>query len=949
MIKKIPALLFLLCFFGTNAQTVFKDYVDGQLYVKFSGAALKPLMRENPANIPLSAFGSLGSCLQRYGVTGMSRPFYQASDDAFLPAVVKLCFSQSSAVTAFMKELAKAPGVEYAERVPLMRTDAMPNDPTFPSHLTQINAPSAWNVFNSTANGTSSVVVAIVDDAVMWSHADLSANIYNNAGEIPNNGIDDDNNGYIDDVHGYDVTDLDNNPAPTSTLMLHGTHCAGIAGARTDNSIGIASIGWNIKILPVKCQTDNGSPTVIANGYEGIIYAVRAKARVISCSWGGSGFAQTSQAVINYAWARGCLVIAAAGNSNVNAPNYPAAYPNVYCVAAVESNDVKSSYSNYGSWVDIAAPGSNINSTVPYSGATAVYQLNSGTSMATPLVAGLAGLMLSKSPQMTAGDITNCISSTAVNIYGLSGNTSYAAGSQLGAGRIDAFQAMNCAAAFLNNAPVANFFALPLITCPYGQVHFTDSSLYFPTSWQWTFQGGSPATSTLANPAVTWATPGIYSVSLTATNAHGSGVKNKVSYITVSAPGAVPLVEGFQNTQFLPAGWSPNNIGNDVVYWQRKTGLGGYGTSNACAMFDNYTYNTAGDRDEMRTPIYSFTNVATAWLRFDVAYARFDAINSDTLEVRLSTDCGASWTSIYLNGGTSLATAPDSPGQFSPGVTQWRTDSIDLTNTAAYHSSVMFSFVNHGQYGQPIYLDNINLSFPPPVGGMILPSGVCVNSPVLIAGSSTNAAVFHWEMPGGTPAVSTLTNPLVTYSVPGTYYVRLVSYNGKLTDTLDEGINVYSFPTASFVAGAASCSNCADGSLQAQPTAGTGPFTYSWMPAGGVSQTATGLVPGCYTVMITGQGCASISTACVSFVTGIAAISAEGEPLIYPNPASSSIQVDLDQPFSYALYNSAGQLIMKNKTNVASALIRLNDVAKGIYLLEINNGQQMIRKKIIIE
>src|SRR5690606_6597322 len=156
----------------------------------------------------------------------------------------------------------------------------------------------------------------------MWTHADLAANTYTNTNEIPNNNIDDDNNGYIDDVNGYDVADLDNNTVPSYSTMNHGTYCAGIAGARTDNNVGVASIGWNIKIIPVKCQYDGGSTSIVSTGYEGIIYAAKAGARIISCSWGDAGYSVSEQLAIDYAWNKGCIIISSAGNLSSTTPNY---------------------------------------------------------------------------------------------------------------------------------------------------------------------------------------------------------------------------------------------------------------------------------------------------------------------------------------------------------------------------------------------------------------------------------------------------------------------------------------------------------------------------------------------------------------------------------------------------------------------------------------------------
>ena len=573
-------LLCSLFFISVNvifSQRVYPNYVDGCIYVKFNKSLIKSISKENPENISLSKLSSIGKILNKYGVTKAYIPFYHAVDDDNLLSILKLEFTQSSKVNDLIEELSAVQGIEYAEKVHLMKTDVtMPNDFSISSasvHLAQINAQNAWDYFN----GNSNITVAIVDNAIMWTHADLITNTYINTVEASGiTGVDDDGNGYIDDINGYDVADNDGNAIPAFTSQDHGTHCAGIAGARTDNATGVASIGWNIKIIPVKASFDVTPSATVDKGYEGIIYAVRAKAKIISCSWGNNSgiFSSTEQYCIDYAWNRGCIIIAAAGNGATNTVNYPGGYNHVYCVAAVDASDAKYSFSNYGTWVDINAPGVNIYSTIPYTG-TPAYQPLSGTSMSTPMVAGLAALMLSKSPNMTRTDVLNCISSTAANIYTVSGNSAYASGNQLGAGRIDAFAAMSCAATYSALPPVANFYAFPLNTCPNTSISFYDSSLYQPTSWSWTFQNGSPATSTSSNPSVFWTTPGTYSVLLTVTNTNGISSKTKLSYITVSGPSALPFFEGFQGTQFLPAGWSPNNIWNDNLYWSRITGVGG--------------------------------------------------------------------------------------------------------------------------------------------------------------------------------------------------------------------------------------------------------------------------------------------------------------------------------------------------------------------------------------
>ncbi len=769
------------------AQKIYEDYIDGQIYVKFSNRLLKGFTKDNPENLKLSKFGILSKILKKYAVYKASKPYYHANDDVILSNIIRFDFKQIKDVDAFISELKSILGVEYAEKVPLMKIDIAPNDFSISSasvHLNQINAQNAWNIFN----GNSNIIVAIVDNAVMWSHSDLVGNTFTNSIEANGtSGIDDDGNGYIDDINGYDVADNDNNTIPSNNLMDHGTHCAGIAGARNDNGLGIASIGWNIKILPVKCTST--SLNSIDNGYGGIIYAVKAKARVISCSWGGSGFSITEQSVINYAWNNGCIVIASAGNNSNNIQNYPGAYANSYCVANVGPNNIKANSSSFGTWVDICAPGQNIYSTIPNS-LTGTYGFKSGTSMAAPMVAGLAGLMLSKCSYMTQSDVLNCISNNAVNIYTIAANSSYSVGNQLGIGRIEAYQAMLCAASYSAALPICNFYSFPRNSCPNTLINFIDSSLYQPTSWVWTFQNGTPATSTLSNPSVQWNLPGVYSVSLTVSNVNGNNSINKLSYITINGPISLPFSEGFETIQFLPNNWTANNILNDNMYWERKIGFGAFGSSTACVCYDNYNYTTAGTRDEMRTPKYIFSNVINGFLKFDVAYERYDAVNSDTLEVKLSNNCGANWTTIYLKGGLALATGPDNNNLFVPNSNQWRRDSINISSLTNNQGNVMFSFINHGQFGQPIYLDNINLSFPTPTLSINSLTSSCSGAAITMTNLSTSANSYTWSFPGGNPSTSSFTNPIVTYSASGIYTINLFGVNGTSSASISRTIAI---------------------------------------------------------------------------------------------------------------------------------------------------------------
>lgn len=258
--------------------------------------------------------------------------------------------------------------------------------------------------------------------------------------------------------------------------------------------------------------------------------------------------------------------------------------------------------------------------------------------------------------------------------------------------------------------PAPAFVADQQIVCANTVIHFTDQSIGTPaaTSWQWSFPGGTPSTSTSQNPAVTYTSPGSYQVTLVVGNTNGTNSLTKTAYIQVTSPQPLPISEGFAGA-YPPAGWTLYDAGNDNVVWQQSLSVGGYGTSSECTFFDNYNVDAGLKHDELRTKNYNFNGLVNPVMLFDVAYARWGSSNYDSLEVLASTDCGQTYSSIYSKGGSTLATAPDDQNLFVPTATQWRTETIGL-GAYAGQPQVMFAFRNRGHYGNVIYVDNINLS-----------------------------------------------------------------------------------------------------------------------------------------------------------------------------------------------------------------------------------------------
>lgn len=415
-------------------------------------------------------------------------------------------------------------------------------------------------------------------------------------------------------------------------------------------------------------------------------------------------------------------------------------------------------------------------------------------------------------------------------------------------------------------APIANFTANKTVVCPGMTVNFTDLSTFGPTTWTWTLQGGTPATSNVQNPAIVYNTPGTYSVSLQAANANGSSVMTKTLYITVSGITTLPLVEGFQGALFPPTGWQNYDAGSDNLTWTKSTTVGKGSTSSL--KYDNYNLNSTGVRDEFRTPKYNFGGLATAKMYFDVAYARYDATYSDTLAVKVSTDCGISWNQVYIKGGTTLATAPDySAAAFVPTAAQWRTDTVYL-NSYVGQGNVMVSFENHGQYGQVIYIDNVNISGvasagPPTASFSVSATTPCVNQPIVFTDQSTNGPTsWSWTMPGGSPATSSASSPTVTYATAGVYTVTLISANSNGTSTpVSQTVQVNALPVVN--ATAASSAICIG---QSVTLTGSGASTYSWSTGASTSTVAVSpTVNTTYTVTGTAaNGCKNTATKTVT-------------------------------------------------------------------------------------
>ncbi len=402
--------------------------------------------------------------------------------------------------------LKKNPTVQYAEPNYYAYAIGTPSDTyfTYQWGMTKINAPQAWDI----TTGISTIKIAILDTGIDADHEDLASKVVLRR-NFTTSGTDDD-------------------------LYGHGTHVAGIAAAATNNGIGVAGVGYNAMLMSYKVLGDDGAGDYswIANG---ITWAADDGAKIINMSLAGLNPSQALQDAVNYAHnVKGSLIIAAAGNCARNGPNclgltnpdmYPAACANVVAVAATNQSDQRATFSEYRPYVDLAAPGVSIFSTLPnhsnWISTNYGYPLNyyylQGTSMATPHVSGLAALIWTVAPDVTNDQVESIMESTAVDL-GAAGRDDY-----FGWGRIDAYAAVKKASPTLSASPTSLFYMADDTTDPGSKSVTVSNSAYnqvitwaatVPTSTAWLTVSPLTGTATTSSPAtlsVQASKPGAYS------------------------------------------------------------------------------------------------------------------------------------------------------------------------------------------------------------------------------------------------------------------------------------------------------------------------------------------------------------------------------------------------------------------------------------------------------
>ncbi|MDX8394886.1 MAG: S8 family serine peptidase, partial [Mariprofundaceae bacterium] len=400
---------------GSFSARQSKPYVPGELIVKYKSGVTKSVQTGVRDSVNAQVKKKLDLTGSEYWKLGSDITVFEA-----------------------MKKLRADPAIEYVEPNYRRYPRAVPNDPGFSQQWGMqnvgqlINDPSgavtgtaaadmnlvkAWDI----TTGSKNVIVAVIDDSLEYDHPDLAANMWNNPGEIAGDGIDNDGNGFIDDVYGWDFRDQDNDPRGVPNQDGHGTAVAGCIGAVGNNGIGVVGANWDVSIMAIRMAFDSAS--IIAS----FDYAIANGAKIINASFGGPFYSQAEFDAVKRLEAAGILLVAAAGNNDVNNDQVfdaPSGYyvPNILSVAASDPNDDLVTWSHYGTTsVDVASPGINIYTTMlprgvsmGNSGADGIsYDYIQGTSFSSPFVAGIAALIKSQYPQATYQELKGRIMAAA--------------------------------------------------------------------------------------------------------------------------------------------------------------------------------------------------------------------------------------------------------------------------------------------------------------------------------------------------------------------------------------------------------------------------------------------------------------------------------------------------------------------------------------------------------
>ena len=841
-----------------------------------------------------------------------------------------------------------------------------------------IDAEAAWDISTGgiTASGDT-VVIAVIDGGFQLDHPDLIGSYYKNRNEIPANGMDDDDNGYIDDISGWDAYSNDG----ILPLDMHGTHVAGIIGAKGDNAIGISGVNWNAQILPIAGSSGNEATVIAAYSYAAemrIQYneSNGAKGAFVVATNSSFGVDQADPAdypiwcsFYDTLGAYGILSVGSTANANLNIDqvgDMPTACASQFLISVTNSTKTDTKYTSAGygvETIDIAAPGEAVYSCITNSG----YANLSGTSMSSPHVSGAIGLMVSAACEQMMVDYKENPANLALifkqNL--LDGADQISAFNNLvnNSRRLNLLGALQRVQQYICDTlspPSASFNAAAPSGCPGISIQFQNLSSSNADVFAWEFPGGSPASSSSQNPLVQYNVLGVFPVRLIVSNSNGSDTLELQSFVDINNSGTRTVFsETFESGSLQNAGWGIQNP--DLLNsWEISSIIGTSPGTNAASVQIFNNQGNAGQRDFLISPSISLSETTVNSLYFEYAYRRRVNTITDSLIVSVSSDQGSNWQrvlSLGENGQGVFVTGTVFSNNFIPtSSNSWCTNSntgpdcfnLDLSAWDGL-PSIRVKFETYNAGGNNIYLDNVKVSgicsnpitVNPLANFIIEQDTLCTNSPILLYNTSNNATSYAWTFEGGIPASSSEINPQVSYPNSGIYSVQLIASNTLFSDTLiQSSIQVIESPETPII-------TLSNGVLTSNA-----PGIYQWylngnpIPGANASNFEPSIT-GDYSLELTNENGCSVKSEFVNY-TGIDAIDSSELLSLFPNPVINNLTLVFksDNAKEVFVFAATGQLI-QTRSFKKSGSIDFSEFPAGIYILAIKQDHVYSHFKII--